>query len=65
LAKEKLILDEWNESYDYKINLDISEFLILSETRRCKYEKWKERITISHGGNTQSRGKSFDTAKGS
>jgi len=65
LAKETIILDEWNESYDYKINLDRSEFLISGERRRCKYEKWKEIITLSHGGNTQRRVKSFDTAKGS
>jgi len=35
LAYGKLILDEWNESYDYKINLDrMGSFLNLSEERR-------------------------------
>jgi len=47
------------------INLDRNEFLISGERRRYEYERRKENITLSKGGNTQRRGKSFDTAKGS
>jgi len=47
------------------INLDKSEFLISGERKRCEYEKWKERITLSKGGNIEKIGKSFDTTKGS
>ena len=40
-------------------------FFILGARRRCEYESWKERITLSKGGNTQKRGKLVDTTKGS
>jgi len=60
-------LGEWNESYDYKINLGrMGSFLSLGEERRKgEYQKVGGRITLFKRDNTQRRGKSFDTAKGS
>ena len=60
-------MGKWNESYDYNINLGrIDSFLSLGEERRkSEYEKVEGRITLSKRDNTQRRGKSFDTTKGS